>query len=276
MSGSQWNEVALNGEDLSYMLDDETTPVKACGDLAYHATHNGNMSKETKDCRETYSQIKRRRMLQFDTQVVDSSLCSDEMPSPFLKSNERGESVEEVLPEASQWTTEFSAGVSASSCDGTDQSLEGWISECLNDPEMNFSTDELLRDFSGASDIQIDISEFSNSPPAYDANILQQHCTKTPHNVVFRGRKSLIRTPTKLASSVAYPFAFIKPCGVHGDITLKDINQRIHSPASTLRQNTEDPSAYPKSAFSGKPVVGKTKIRTEGGKGSITIMRTKG
>lgn len=41
MSGSQWNEVALNGEDLSYMLDDETTPVKACGDLAYHATHNG-------------------------------------------------------------------------------------------------------------------------------------------------------------------------------------------------------------------------------------------
>lgn len=47
---------------------------------------SGNMSKEPKDCRETYSQIKRRRMLQFDTQVVDSSLCSDEMPSPFLKS----------------------------------------------------------------------------------------------------------------------------------------------------------------------------------------------
>lgn len=41
MFGSQWNEVALNGEDLSYMLDDETTPVKACGDLAYHATHSG-------------------------------------------------------------------------------------------------------------------------------------------------------------------------------------------------------------------------------------------
>ncbi|KAH9654913.1 protein XRI1 [Citrus sinensis] len=252
MSGSQWNEVALNGEDLSYMLDDETTPVKACGDLAYHATHN-------------VMKCHLRSLNQMSVRAT-SLLCDH---------SERGESVEEVLPEASQWTTEFS-GVSASSCDGTDQSLEGWISECLNDPEMNFSTDELLRDFSGASDIQIDISEFSNSPPAYDANILQQHCTKTPHNVVFRGRKSLIRTPTKLASSVAYPFAFIKPCGVHGDITLKDINQRIHSPASTLRQNTEDPSAYPKSAFSGKPVVGKTKIRTEGGKGSITIMRTKG
>lgn len=40
MSGSQWNKVTLNEEDLSYMLDDETTPVKACGDLAY-ATHYG-------------------------------------------------------------------------------------------------------------------------------------------------------------------------------------------------------------------------------------------
>lgn len=91
------------------------------------------------------------------------------------------------------------------------------------------------------------------------------------------GRKSFIRTPTRLASSVAYPFAFIKPSGAHGDVTLKEINQRIQTPPpSKSKKNSEDPSAYPKSAFSGKPVVGKTKIRTEGGKGSITIMRTKG
>lgn len=40
--GSQclWNEVALNEEDLSYMLD-ETTPVKACGDLAYNVNNSG-------------------------------------------------------------------------------------------------------------------------------------------------------------------------------------------------------------------------------------------
>ena len=86
-----------------------------------------------------------------------------------------------------------------------------------------------------------------------------------------------MRPPPKLASSVVYPFAFIKPCGVHGDVTLKDINQRLRDPPSKLKQNQEDPSvSYPTSAFSGKPVVGKTKIRTEGGKGSITIMRTKG
>lgn len=90
------------------------------------------------------------------------------------------------------------------------------------------------------------------------------------------GGKSFIRTPTKSASSVAYPFAFIKPCGIHGAVTLKDINQRILTPPSNSKQNIEGPSAYPTSAFSGKPVVGKTKIHTEGGKGSITIMRTRG
>ena len=43
VSSGIWNEVALNEEDLSYMLD-ETTPVKACGDLAYHVNHNGMVS----------------------------------------------------------------------------------------------------------------------------------------------------------------------------------------------------------------------------------------
>ncbi|MCH96529.1 protein XRI1-like, partial [Trifolium medium] len=78
--------------------------------------------------------------------------------------------------------------------------------------------------------------------------------------------KSFIRTPTKLASTVAYPFAFIKPSGAHGDVTLKEINQRILNPSSKSKESSDDTSAYPKSAFSGKPVVGKTKIRTEGGK----------
>ncbi|KAH7550286.1 hypothetical protein JRO89_XS13G0165300 [Xanthoceras sorbifolium] len=274
MSGCLWNEVTLNEEDLSYMFDEATTPVKACGDLAYHATHCDNMSKEPKERRETSSQVKRRRMLQFDSQVVDNSLCCDELPSAFLKSNERENSVEEVLPEALQWIPGFSEDVSAPSYEGLDQSLEGWINNCFNDDEMNFSPDDM--NLSGASDIQIDISEFANSSPAYDANVVQQQVTRTTQNVVFKGRKSFIRTPTKLASSVAYPFAFIKPCGVHGDVTLKDINQRIHTPPSKSKLNTEDALAFPTSAFSGKPVVGKTKIRTEGGKGSITIMRTKG
>ena len=64
---------------------------------------------------------------------------------------------------------------------------------------------------------------------------------------------------------------------MHGDVTLNEINQRIRTPPpSKSKETDEDPVVYPMSAFSGKPVVGKTKIRTEGGKGSITIMRTKG
>ncbi|KAJ0112710.1 hypothetical protein Patl1_02556 [Pistacia atlantica] len=275
MSDCQWNEVTLNEEDLSYMLDDVTTPVKACEELAYHATHSGrdNIDKEPIERRETSSQAKRRRMLQFDTEVADSSLFSNEMPSAFLAPNERENPVDEVLPEAPPWISGFSADVPGSSFEGIDQSFEGWLAQCLNDSEMNFSPDNM--NFSGASDGQIDISDFNNPPPACDANMVQQHAPRTPRNIVFRGRKSIIRTPTKLASSVAYPFAFIKPCGVQGDVTLKDINQRIHTPSKS-KQNIEDPAAYPTSAFSGKPVVGKTKIRTEGGKGSITIMRTKG
>lgn len=84
-----------------------------------------------------------------------------------------------------------------------------------------------------------------------------------------------MQTPTKASSSVVYPFAFIKPCGVNGDMTLKDINQRICTPPMS-KQKEDLSSIYPTSAFSGKPVVGQMKIHTEGGKGCITILRTKG
>jgi hypothetical protein len=57
---------------------------------------------------------------------------------------------------------------------------------------------------------------------------------------------------------------------------LNEINQRICTPPSKAKLRDEEPIIYPMSAFSGKPVVGKTKIRIKGGKGSITIMRTKG
>ncbi|XP_061962426.1 protein XRI1-like [Populus nigra] len=200
---SMVDEVTPNGEDLSYMLD-ETTPVKACGDLACHVDHDGGVLE-----------IK--------------------------------ESLEEVLPQASQWDSGYQ-DISASSYNGLDQSSERWIAYCFNDSEMHFSPNNITKNLPGASDIQIDIS----------------------------GMKSFIQIPTKLAISVAYPFAFIKPCRVHGDVTLNEINQRIHTPPSKAKLKDEEPVVYLMSAFFGKPVVGKTKIRTEEGKGSITIMRTKG
>ncbi|XP_011011914.1 PREDICTED: protein XRI1-like isoform X2 [Populus euphratica] len=266
-----WDEVTPNGEDLSYMLD-ETTPVKACGDLACHVDHDANVNKEHEEWRGTCLQLKRRR-LQFDTQLEDSPLCDEEITPIFLKSNETKESLEEVFPQASQWDSGYQ-DISASSYNGLDQSSERWITDCFNDSEMHFSPNDM--NLPGASDIQIDISDFCNDPPQFEANVVQKCITPTPRNVVFKGMKSFIQAPTKLAIPVAYPFAFIKPCGVHGDVTLNEINQRIHTPLSKAKLRDEEPVVYPMSAFSGKPVVGKTKIHTEGRKGSITITRTKG
>ncbi|GFY99383.1 small ubiquitin-like modifier 1 [Actinidia rufa] len=256
ISQSLWEGLIQDGEDLSYTFD-VTTPVKACGDLAYHVADGVKMNKELQHCRETSLQVKRPRMLQFDNE-------------------EREDSLEEALSDMSQWVSGFAEDTSASGYEGLDQSSEGWLADCFNDAEMHCSSEEF--NLSGTSDAQIDNSEFSNTIPAHEATVAQQRPAQTHRNVVFKGRKSYIRTPTNLTSSVAYPFAFIKPCGVHGDVTLKDINQRIRTPPPPKpKQCKEDPPiSYPTSAFSGKPVVGKTKIHTEGGKGSITIMRTKG
>ncbi|MBA0680729.1 hypothetical protein Goari_012414, partial [Gossypium aridum] len=266
-----WTPVTLNEEDLSYMFN-ETTPVKECGDLSYHYTCNDDISKETEDTRETSSRLKRRRVLQFNTFEVDSSLFCDEMPSTFLKSRERDELLAEVLPDASQRVAGFSEDASAFSYEGVDQLCEGWLAEYFNDAEMLLSSNDMYAsmDFQHFRFIVI----YFNAQPESGPDAVQKQATQTPQNVVFKGRKSFICPPTKLPSSIAYPFAFIKPCGFHGDVTLKDINQRIQTPPpSKPKQSNED---LPTSAFSGKLVVGKTKIRTEGGKGSITIMRTKG
>jgi len=46
ISEEMWTDVPQNGEDLSYMFDGETetTPVKACGDLAYNVNNGGKIS----------------------------------------------------------------------------------------------------------------------------------------------------------------------------------------------------------------------------------------
>ncbi|OIW01043.1 hypothetical protein TanjilG_14226 [Lupinus angustifolius] len=270
-----WNDVPQNEENLSYIFDDLTTPVKAC-DFAYNVNHSDldDMQKELEECREG-SQVKRRRMLQFNSQDSDHSLSSEEFSSAYIKLNEKEDnSMKDVFPEASQWMSGTTGNASASGYEDL-ESTEGWLAECFNDADMQFSPDDL--NISGANDVQVNVAGLSDTTPSCEQNLVEKQVTRTRGNIIFRGRKSFIRTPTKLASSVAYPFAFIKPSGAHGDVTLKEINQRIRTPPpSKSKESSDDPSLYPKSAFSGKPVVGKTKIRTEGGKGSITIMRTKG
>lgn len=259
-------------EDISFMFDDESTPVKSCEELTHHVTSYENNDKETQRYNESSSQVKRRRMLQFESEASDAPLCNEELSSSFLNSQETDTSVEEFISEMSQWVSGFSEDISSSGNEGLDQSSEGWVASCFNYSQTHLSPEDIA-----ASDIQLDISEICNIPLECESNVVQERPVQTRKNVVFKGRKSYMQAPTKVASSVVYPFTFVKPCGVHGDVTLKDINQRILTPKLKTPQNSVDPSvAYPKSAFSGKPVVGKTTIPTEGGKGSITIMRTKG
>ncbi|KAH6757120.1 hypothetical protein C2S52_006494 [Perilla frutescens var. hirtella] len=271
VSKSMLNEGDQNVDHISSMFDNETTPVKVCRDLAYHVSNNDVAGKDLELYRDHSSQVKRRRMLQFESEVLETPLCNDEA---FLRSKETQESLEDAISEMSQWVAGFTDDISASSNECLDPSSEGWITGCLNDTEMQLCNED-FSSASGASDIQIDATELCNTAPEYDTNPVKNNLVST-RNVVFKGTKSYIRMPPKRASSVVYPFAFIKPCGVLGDTTLKDINQRIHNPPKPKPEEDNPAAAYPTSAFSGKPVVGKTKIHTEGGQGSITIMRTRG
>ncbi|KAJ4851516.1 hypothetical protein Tsubulata_011941 [Turnera subulata] len=100
----QWRTVALArwGEDLSYVFE-ETTPVKACRDLPYHINHNDKLSPNSCGYKESSSQVKRRRMLQFEPETVDTLPCNEEISSEFLKSNEGEDSLDEVLLPAQQF-----------------------------------------------------------------------------------------------------------------------------------------------------------------------------
>ena len=92
---------------------DETTPVKACGDLAFNVSYSGknftldfnlkgrwffvisnvekwvsdDRNKKSEESRETQSQAKRRRMLQFTAQDMETSLCNEDLSSRFLKAH---------------------------------------------------------------------------------------------------------------------------------------------------------------------------------------------
>ncbi|KAJ0253045.1 Protein XRI1 [Hirschfeldia incana] len=266
-------EVTLNQEDHSYMFDDESsTPVKACSELGYHVTTDETIKKLEVQS-ETRSAVKRRRMLHFEDQPMETSLFSSECFSSILKSSAREEAYDDLLPEGSQLTQGFSADASASSLEGLDLYAEEWYADCLNDPEAPTLPDDLSF---GSPEVHIDVSEYLNVPPEAETREVRRPVTRSSPNVIFKGRKSFARPVPKLPSSIIYPFAFIKPCGVHGDMTLKDINRKIQTPPPKPKEDKADPQVIQTSAFSGKPVVGKTKIHTEGGKGSITIMRTRG
>lgn len=265
VSGCPWTGVTEKNKDISYMFDDETTPVKDC-DVT---------SKQLEQYREPSKPVKRRRVLQFDAEILDSTGSNEELALTFLKSKERNAYFEEARSDVSDWFSECADGATSSAQEGFDESSEEWLTDCINDPELQIISEDM--NASGVSDVQADTMDAVNSPPECDITMVKSSPARTYGNIVFKGRNSYTKTPKKGASSVVYPFGFIKPCSAQGDVTLKEINKKICTPPpSKSKQHNQDPPPYPTSAFSGKPVIGKTKIHTEGGRGSITIMRTKG
>ncbi|RLM65191.1 hypothetical protein C2845_PM16G05110 [Panicum miliaceum] len=119
-------------------------------------------------------------------------------------------------------------------------------------------------------DDQAGISGSSEIAPVTESFIMQETRKLSTLKVSKGGSSSLVKAKQNITTTVAYPFTLIKPSWKEGDVTLQDINQRLRAPPK------KPPEILGTSAFSGKPVIGKTRIKTDGGKGSITILRTKG
>ncbi|GAB2223540.1 hypothetical protein Droror1_Dr00017681 [Drosera rotundifolia] len=65
--------LSRNAQNLSM-----TTPIKDCGAFHYHVNGSGNMIK-VEGSKETSSQFKRRRMLQFSDEVLEPSFQSEDV-----------------------------------------------------------------------------------------------------------------------------------------------------------------------------------------------------
>ncbi|KAG1363442.1 putative protein XRI1 [Cocos nucifera] len=283
-----WDEVNPNEDDFLHMLEQQT-PIKDCADFGYQISDIGDITNKGLEESVESSQLKRRRMLQFTSDTNEADIGSEEGAATFLKSKAREFSMmEDGLSESLEWTSQLAVGFSdercAMSCEGLDQSSEGWLVDCLNENKIHCIPDEMSAPFK-VSLSHLSVTTFylrwkmiwCKRPQLLLLYLLKVRLALQPF--VPSGRKSYIKSPAKLTSSIAYPFSLIKPCGVQGDVTLNDINQRILAPPPSRLKHKKDEEttiSYPTSAYSGKPVVVKTKICTEGGKGSITIMRTKG
>lgn len=233
---------------------------------------------------------KRRRMLLFpgDEALGQSSLASDD---PFhqygsIRSNSGYDSFRSAcesmqLPESSSNSLWLSGNGdflgSKNVC--TELCPEKWMPKYI--------AEQLLQESSTDGSMNISL------PVSADAQEMQDLMSPDLHSFLAkpaRGRLSVKgiqndnpgpARKSKLATPVAYPFAVLKPSGVEGDVTLNDINKRILMPPTRPIQHPVGDFARPPSSastgagLSGKAVVALTKIHTEG-KGTITIMRTKG
>lgn len=232
---------------------------------------------------------KRRRMLLFpgDEAFGQSCMASDD---PFhqygsIRNNSGYDSYRSAC-ESMQLPESSSSSLWLSGNDDFLGSKNACMEQCPEKWMPKYVTEQLLQESSTDGSMNISL-------PVSDAQEMQDLMSPDLHSFLAkpaRGRLSVEgiqndnpwpAPKSKLATPVAYPFSVLKPSGVEGDVTLNDINKRILMPPTRPIQHPVGDYARPPSSastgagLSGKAVVALTKIHTEG-KGTITIMRTKG
>ncbi|XP_042439273.1 protein XRI1-like isoform X1 [Zingiber officinale] len=263
-----WDDSNEKCESLQHTMGNQT-PLRDFGHFDLDILDLGDEGEKDVDEALGAPRVKRRRVLHF-TSDDDGGTANKEHLSAGVQQDSASVKV---------WTENLQPNPASSddrflfSNEVLDPSTDEWLDNYFNDSEMSSNMNDQVK-----LNSQIDVSDFLDGEPDKRTKLLPNH-SKSATLKIFKGRKSHINSLTKLTTSVAYPFTLVKPSEVQGHLTLKDLNQRILAPPPSRPRNemVDDPSInYPTSAFSGKPVVVKTKILTEGGKGSITILRTKG
>ncbi|KAG0500317.1 hypothetical protein HPP92_000389 [Vanilla planifolia] len=207
---------------------------------------DNDKSVNNKLCEQTGGRVhrffpaKEAAMLHFPVDSKENAMTNMQSSSIFLRAKEREDEQIDDEPSPSinvEWTSHWHLGISDGTCalnsEAWDQPSEGWLDNCLEDriakggtdetaaPEQDLSCDEAYKK-------EVDITESNNFAADMETDLVHDNWP-TPLCKILKGRKSMIKTSAKLTTSVAYPFALIKPCGVEGDLTLKDINQRLHT-----------------------------------------------
>ncbi|KAL6613927.1 hypothetical protein ACP70R_036197 [Stipagrostis hirtigluma subsp. patula] len=262
-SSSLWDE-ANNNVGGAWSMLDEQTPIKHCADIDFQFCDIRDIIVKDFDEGKETLQAKRRRMLQFCPENV-------EMDCPMT---------EDGLSESLQMNLDFSVIAPGDRCllnaDGIEELPEDWLVNCSQDSEPHCPPEEMNSPAASMDNAIISVNHTSLT--CEQSIVVVQNNPAQARPTPLKAGRSIIKGSRKLRTSVAFPFELIKPCSFDGNVTLSDINQKIHAPPpyNIKHKSDEEPNSCSASAISGKPVFHKTKIHTEGGKGSITITRTRG
>ncbi|XP_027334477.1 uncharacterized protein LOC113849077 [Abrus precatorius] len=143
-------------------------------------------------------------------------------------------------------------------------------------PTFSSTTSEILHDRKNFSTRNLSSSQNgTHAAAAAKLDSAQRNCASKESD---ENDALVLRSHRK---KIAHPFELVKPGGVEGETTLKDINhQMLTSPSKRIPhpvENNVTRSCISNRGFgiSGKAVTALTRIHTQG-RGSITIIRTKG